>query len=50
MEGVPLDDHERWMSRDLEEGENAGFGRAMGWRRDAVTSYCSLRGGKGIGR
>ena len=24
--------------------------RAMGWRRKAVTNYCRLRGGKGIGR
>ena len=49
VEGVPLDDHKRWMSgggirqwarqrqrKYLEEGENAGFG-----------NYCRLRGGKG---
>ena len=28
----------------------AVIGRAMGWRRKAVTNYCRLRGGKGIGR
>ena len=57
-EGVPPDDHDRWMSgggirqwtkqrkRDyLEEGGNAVSGRAMGWRRKAVTNYCRLRGG-----
>ena len=64
-EGVPLDDHEKWMSgggirqwakqrkrRYLEgEGnEDAVIGRAMGWRQKAVTNYCRLRGGKGIGR
>ena len=62
-EGVPLDDHEKWMSgggirqsakqrkrRYLEEGEEAVIGRAMKWRREAVTKYCRLRGGKGIGR
>ena len=26
------------------------IGRAMRWRRKAVTNYCRLRGGKGIGR
>ena len=26
------------------------IGRAMKWRRKAVTNYCRLRGGKGIGR
>ena len=34
----------------LEEGEDAIIGRAMGWWRKAVTNYCRLRGGKGIGR
>ena len=34
----------------MEDGEEAVIGRAMGWRREAVTSYCRLRGGKGIGR
>ena len=50
-EGVPQDDHDRWMSggirqwakqrkRDyLEEGEDAVIGRAMGWRRKAATNY-----------
>ena len=37
-----------------EEGERGGGGdvikRVMGWKRRAVTSYCRLRGGKGIGR
>ena len=32
------------------EGEEAIVGRAMGWRWKAVTNYCRLRGGKGIGR
>ena len=62
-EGVPLDDHEKWMSgggirqwakrrkkESMEGGEEAVIGRAMGWRREAVTSYCRLRGGKGNGR
>ena len=64
-EGVPSDDHEKWMSgagirqwakqrkrRYLEGdgGEDAVIGRAMRWRRKAVTNYCRLRGGKGIGR
>ena len=31
-------------------GDNAGIGRAMGSRRMAVTNFCRLRGGKGIGR
>ena len=30
--------------------EDAVIGRAMRWRRKAVTNYCRLRGGKGIGR
>ena len=60
-EGVPLDDHEKWMSgggirqwtksrkrENVEEG--GGIKRVMGWRRKAVTNYCRLRGGKGIGR
>ena len=34
----------------MEGGEKAVLGRAMGWRREAVTSYCRLRGGKVIGR
>ena len=33
----------------VEGGEEAVIGRAMGWRREAVTNYCRLRGGKGIG-
>ena len=61
-EGVPLDDHEKWMSgggmrqwekwrkkESVQGGEEAVIGRAMGWRREAVTNYCRLRGGKGIG-
>ena len=60
--GVPLDDQEKWMSgggirqwakqrkRSYLEREEAVIGRAMGWRRKAVTNYCRLRGGKGIGR
>ena len=61
-EGVPPHDHEKWMSgeggirhwakqkkRD-NVGEGGGIKRAMGWRRKAVTNYCRLRGGKGIGR
>ena len=66
VEGVPLDDHEKWMSggggegirqwakerkrENLEEGEEGVIKRAMGWRRKAVTNYCRLRRGKGIGR
>ena len=63
VEEVPLDDHDRWMSggggirqwakqrkRSYREGEEVVIGRAMGWRRHAVTNYCQLRGGKGIGR
>ena len=34
----------------MEGGEEVVIGRAMRWRREAVTSYCRLRGGKGIGR
>ena len=63
-EGVPPDDHEKWMSgggdirqwakrrkkENVEEGEDAVVGRAMGWRRKAVTNYCRLRGGKGMGK
>ena len=64
-EGVPLDDHKKWMSgggirqwakqrkRRYLEGdvsEDAVIVRAMRWRRKAVTNYCRLRGGKGIGR
>ena len=58
----PLDDQEKWGSGGgirqwtkqrkreyLEEGEDAVIGRAMGWRRKAVTNYRRLRGGKGIG-
>ena len=30
--------------------EDAVIGRAMRWRRKAVTNYCRLGGGKGIGR
>ena len=58
---MPLDDHDKWMSgggirqlakrrkrENVEEG--GGIKRAMGWRRKAVTNYCRLRGGKGIGR
>ena len=60
-EGLLLDDHDKWMSGGgirqwekrrkreyVDEGE--GIKRAMGWRRKAVTNYCRLRGGKGIGR
>ena len=62
-EGVPPDDHEKWVTgggirqwtkqrkRRYLEGdgsEDALIGRAMGWRRKAVTNYCRLRGGKGI--
>ena len=59
-EGVPLDDHKKCMSggiwkwakwrkkENVEEG--GGIKRAMGWRRKAVTNYCRVRGGKGIGR
>ena len=67
-EGVPLDDHAKWLSgggirqwaKQRKRGylQKDGLGgdgrmvieRAMGWRREAVTSYCRLRGGKGIGR
>ena len=61
-EGVPLDDLDRWMSeggirqwatqrkRSYLEGEEVVIGRAMGWRRKAVTNCSGLRGGKGIGR
>ena len=62
-EGVPPNDHEKWMSgggirqwakqRKIEgDGgdEAAVIGRAMKWKRKAVTNYCRLRGGKGIGR
>ena len=34
----------------LEECEDAVSGRAMGWRRKAVTNYCRLRGRRGLGR
>ena len=34
----------------LKESEDAAIGRAMRWRRKAVTNYCRLREGKGIGR
>ena len=33
-----------------EEDEEGVIGRAMRWRRKAVTNYCRLRGGKGIGK
>ena len=63
-EGVKsLEDHDKWMSgrgirqwarqrkrKYLEEGGEAVIGRVMGWRRKAITSYCRLRAGKGIGR
>ena len=58
---MPLDDHDKWMSlggtrqwakqrkkENVEQG--GGIKRAMGWRRKAVTNYCRLRGGNGIGR
>ena len=62
-EGVPLDDYGKGMSggggirqwakrtkkESVEGGEEAVIGRAMGWRRKAVTNYCRLREGKGIG-
>ena len=59
-----LEEDEKWMSGggiqqwenqrrkaylEGEEGEEAGIGRAMSWRRKAVTNYCRLRGGKDIG-
>ena len=63
---MPLDNHDKWMDvwggirqwakqrkRRYLEGdgsEDAVIGRAMGWRRKAVTNYCRLRGGKGIER
>ena len=34
----------------MEEGVNGVIRRAMGWKRKAVTNYCRLRGGKGIGK
>ena len=37
--------------REYVEGEEVGIiKRAMGWKRKAVTNYCRLRGGKGIGK
>ena len=58
---MPLDYHEKWISgegirqwakrrkrENVEEG--GGISRAMGWRWKAVTNYCRLQGGKGIGR
>ena len=36
--------------RECIEGEGAVIKRALGWERKAVTNYCRLRGGKGIGR
>ena len=32
----------------VEEGGVINCKRVMGWKRRAVTSYCRLRGGKGI--
>ena len=60
-EGVPPDDHDKWMSgggirqwakqRKRENvGKEGAIKRAMGWRRKAVINYCQLLGGKGIGR
>ena len=41
----------RQRKREHSEGDGeAVIGVAMGWRRKAVTNYCRLRGGKGIGR
>ena len=34
----------------VEEGEEGVIGREMGWRRKAITNYCRLREGKGIGK
>ena len=39
-EGVPPHDHDKWGITQW----------AMGWRRKAVTNYCRLPGGKGMGR
>ena len=61
-EGVPLVEHEKWMSggggyktvgkaeeeRNIEE--EAGIRRVMGWQRKAVANYCRLLGGKDIGK
>ena len=62
---VPPDDYEKWMSRggyqavgqaaEEEQDGVAGdgravIGRAMKWKRKAVTNYCRLRGRRGIGR
>ena len=63
-ESVPLDDDGKWMPGGVisqwaknrgreyvgEAGGEAVIRRAMGWRRRAVTNYCRLGGGKGIGR
>ena len=57
-EGVPPDDRmsgggiRQWAKRRRKENvdEGGGIRRVMGWRRKAVTNYCRLRGGKGIGR
>ena len=57
-----LADHEKWISegvygsgRKVRRGGiwrkvRTVIGRVMEWRRRAVTNYCRLRGGKGIGR
>ena len=48
--GGGVSDSGQSRERSYLEGEEAVIGRAMGWRRKAVTNYCRLRGGKGIGR
>ena len=63
-EGVPPDDHEKWMSgggirqwakqrkrRGMEGdgSEDAVIGRAMGWRRKAVTNYYRREGERASG-
>ena len=41
----------RYLEKDGLGGDGkAVIGRAMKWRWKAVTNYCRLRGGKGIGR
>ena len=41
----------RYLEKDGPRGDRrAVIGRATKWKREAVTTYCQLRGGKGIGR
>ena len=41
----------RYLEKDGLGGDGrAVIGRVMKWKRKAVTNYCRLRGGKGIGR